>query len=144
MEMEQNMASIHFVSHNNLQPRIHQIISVKRLGLLPKEGKCPTCKHSLKKKKNEVKRAGKSRGERRFHCSKKKSKSKLNQISIRKNTWFENSHIPFHKSHMLIIYSFIQKLSYKLTVHETSISSADSEIENENNPFKHKNSIRLL
>lgn len=62
----------------------------------------------------------------RFQCNDKKCKNvlKKNQVPLKRNTWFSRSKISFRKN-LLIIYSFINKLPYKIAQHESSISSGD-------------------
>ena len=96
----------------------------QQVGLIARAVSCPTCKVRLDKI-YLVKRAGRSRAERRFQCNRRKCRVKKNQVSIRKRTWFEKSHLSLRKS-LLITYCFINKLPYRSTIHETSISSADS------------------
>ena len=103
----------------------------QQLGLIGREASCPSCKAKLNKI-YVVKRAGRSHSERRFQCNKKTCKAKhKNQIPIRKGTWFGKSHLSLRKS-LLLVYCFIEKLPYKHTIRETSISSADSDSDNAN------------
>ena len=59
-----------------------------------------------------------------FQCNKKSCKSGQNQVQLRKGSWFEGAIISYRKS-ILLAYCFLNKLTYKHAIQETSISSTD-------------------
>ena len=91
--------------------------------LLPTSASCRICRTTLHRTYT-VKRLGRQRHEVRFQCNKKQCKSRLNQVSIKKGTWFADSRISLRKS-LLLVYCFVQKLNYEHTIRETSVSSAE-------------------
>uniref|UniRef100_A0A0L8GM65 ISXO2-like transposase domain-containing protein n=1 Tax=Octopus bimaculoides TaxID=37653 RepID=A0A0L8GM65_OCTBM len=103
----------------------------QELEFLAKQMRCPSCKTILSKV-YKVKRAGRLHSESRFQCNKKRcKKSAKNQIPLRKGTWFGHSNLSLQNS-MILVYCFIHKLPFKEKVHETSISSAESDSDKEN------------
>ena len=102
------------------------------IGLLAKSVLCPTCKCSLNRV-YKVKESKRRRIRCKFQCNKRKcrGKGKKNVVPLRKGSWFEHSKVSLRKS-LLLAYCFINKLPYKRAVHEISVTSADSDTDNQN------------
>ena len=91
--------------------------------LLPKSVKCPTCGDELTKL-YEIRRKTTKTVDYRFQYNKKCCKSGRNEVQLRKGSWFERAIISYRKS-ILLVYCFLNKLTYKHAIQETSISSTD-------------------
>ena len=59
-----------------------------------------------------------------FSLGLKSCKSGRNQVQLRKWSWFEGEQISYRKS-ILLAYCFLNKLTYKHAIQETSICSTD-------------------
>ena len=99
----------------------------KDTGLIASEVKCPSCQSKLDRI-YETKRGKRKRKQLRFQCNKRQCRRKPHEVSVRKGSWFNSSNLSFRKS-LLLTYSFIHKLQYNQAIHESSISSGDSETE---------------
>ena len=111
------------VSGNTLSSTADTIIFCQKHHLLPTSASCPTCRTTLHCIYT-IKRLGRQGHEVRFQCNKKRCKSRLNQVSIKKGTWFADSRISLRKT-LLLMYCFVQKFNYEHTIRETSVSSAE-------------------
>lgn len=98
------------------------IVFCQTVGLLPKQSSCPSCNKRINKI-YKVQRSGARKAHFRFQCNHRScKKSGKNQVSIRKDTLFENLHISIRKT-LLLIYTFVLKLQYEDICTELAISS---------------------
>ena len=84
----------------------------KDVGLIPKQVNCPTCSAILEKpyyiKNRKLTQI-------RYQCNK-------HSTSLKSKNWFSRSNITMQKS-LFLTYTFVHPMSYKDTIHETSIST---------------------
>ena len=107
------------LSHTlSLDTRTYQFCSDRGL-VLPKTGKCPTCRCVLRKIYKE-KRLSQQRHEERFQC-----KGNKNQVPIKRGSWCVDAKMLERKS-LLLAYCFTHKMTSERTIHEKSISSPES------------------
>ena len=90
--------------------------------LLPKLVKCPTCGDKLTKL-YEIHSKTTKTVDIVFNAIKNLAKSVRNEVQLRKGSWFEGAKISYRKS--ILAYCFLNKLTYKHAIQETSISSTD-------------------
>ena len=97
----------------------------KDFGLFPKEIRCPNCNDLLDK---VYKVRNRTSNNFRYQCNKRNCRKKgiKNTVTLRANTWFNESRLSLRKS-LFMTYCFVHQMSYKDTVRETSIE------ENSNN-----------
>ena len=124
---KQKRGTVKFLNFHSLFSKVDNLdncISFCRsYNLLPKSVKCPTCGDELTKL-YEIRRKTTKTVDYRFQCNKKFCKSGRNQVQLKKGSWFEGAKISYRKS-ILLAYCFLNKLTYKHAIQETSISSTD-------------------
>ena len=98
----------------------------KEFGLFPKEITCPNCNGILDK---VYKVKNRSTNIFRFQCNKRdcRKKGKKNTVTLRANTWFNESRLSLRKS-LFMTYCFVHQMSYKDTIRETSIEENNKNV----------------
>ena len=124
---KQKRDTVKFLNFHSLFGKVDKlddcILFCLSYNLLPKSVKCPTCGDELTKL-YEICRKTTKMVDYCFQCNKKCCKSGRNKVQLRKGSWFEGAIISYRTS-ILLAYCFLNKLTYKHAIQETSISTTE-------------------